>query len=62
MPLDRPTSDDDRKDAPGGERALKQGCACPVLDNSHGYGYLGVRGIFVIANNCVLHGRFDRQT
>lgn len=41
---------------PGSDAALEQGCGCPVLDNSHGRGYMGQPGVFVMVENCPLHG------
>ena len=41
---------------PGSDEAIKQGCTCPVLDNEHGKGYLGRKGIFVQFDDCPLHG------
>lgn len=41
---------------PRSEAALKAGCRCPVMDNSHGKGYLGMKGIFVQNLNCPVHG------
>jgi hypothetical protein len=42
---------------PGSDAARKAGCSCPVLDNSHGNGYLGMKGIFVQNLNCKIHGQ-----
>jgi len=39
---------------PGSHRAKSLGCICPVLDNSHGKGYME-QGVFVIAIGCELH-------
>lgn len=41
---------------PGSDEALDLGCECPVLDNSHGYGYLGRKGLFAINGSCPIHG------
>lgn len=41
-------------DAPGGARAVENGCTCPVLDNGHGKGYMG-QGVFVVSVGCPLH-------
>lgn len=46
---------------PGSKEAGDAGCTCPVLDNSHGLGYLGVKGIFVINDNCPVHVPADRD-
>lgn len=40
---------------PGSDKALKEGCRCPVLDNGHGWGYI-VEGQFVMSGDCPLHG------
>jgi len=42
---------------PGSNKALNKGCTCPVLDNSHGKGYLsGIRGgLFWISEVCPIH-------
>lgn len=40
---------------PGSEEAIKKGCTCPVLDNSHGQGFYGRKGVFVINTDCKLH-------
>jgi len=40
---------------PGSEEARKLGCICPVMDNSHGYGYLGQKDVFVYRDDCPLH-------
>lgn len=42
---------------PGSDEALSQGCRCPVLDNAHGRGYMGVKGDFAKREDCPLHGR-----
>lgn len=42
--------------APGSDAAIDKGCKCPVLDNGHGRGYMGQPGIFVISDECKLHG------
>ena len=47
-PKDQPT--------PGSPAAVAQGCACPVLDNAHGAGWMGLNGIFVMTESCKLHG------
>lgn len=45
--------------APGSDAALDQGCRCPVLDNAHGIGYMGVPGRWVQAQGCPLHWPAD---
>lgn len=42
--------------SPGSAEAIKAGCTCPVLDNSHGKGYMRIAGIFVMNESCPLHG------
>lgn len=44
---------------PGSSEALDQGCRCPVLDNSHGIGYLGVPGRWAYSGDCPLHSGGD---
>jgi len=59
---------------PGSSEAIKQGCACPVLDNNHGHGFpTPGRGLhakdengydehaisFWINGECQLHGRMN---
>lgn len=47
---------------PGSPEARQEGCTCPVMDNSHGRGYLGGATdeggnlVFVMAMDCPLHG------
>ncbi len=41
---------------PGSDEALDRGCECAVLDNAHGRGYRGQKGVFVITERCPLHG------
>jgi len=44
---------------PGTQEALDAGCLCPVLDNSHGKGYMGLgeeRGLYVYNGECPIHG------
>lgn len=41
---------------PGSDAALRLGCECPVLDNGHGYGYMGTVGVFAYNLECPLHG------
>lgn len=42
---------------PGSPEAVEAGCLCPVLDNAHGKGYLGMKGCFVITAMCKIHGQ-----
>ena len=52
---------------PGSDAALDQGCVCPVLDNSHGMGYLGGikdkdgETIYVVRADCDLHGELYEE-
>lgn len=41
---------------PGSPEAREQGCTCPVLDNAHGAGYMGIPGHWCISCECPLHG------
>lgn len=40
---------------PGSKEAEKQGCTCPILDNSYGKGYMMQEGVFVVTQGCPLH-------
>ena len=40
---------------PGSDSAIKMGCTCPVLDNEHGLGYMGIKGKYVMTKGCPLH-------
>lgn len=42
---------------PGSNEALDAGCICPVLDNAHGAGYLGLGKVWVMRTDCPLHGQ-----
>ncbi len=42
--------------APGSPSAVQQGCLCPIYDNSHGKGYYGQPGVYVMRTDCPLHG------
>jgi hypothetical protein len=46
---------------PGSDAAQKKGCLCPVLDNYHGDGYMGRKGVFVMQEDCPLHGKKTRK-
>lgn len=46
----------DPKPNPGSNEARILGCKCPVLDNSHGHGYMGMEGVFVMRADCPMHG------
>jgi hypothetical protein len=39
---------------PGSDEAIDAGCICPVLDNSHGWGYMR-QGVFVYHEGCLVH-------
>ena len=41
--------------SPGSKQAIEMGCLCPVLDNSHGKGYMGMKDIFVYNRDCPIH-------
>lgn len=40
---------------PGSDEAIKDGCICPVLDNAHGKGVMGIGGVWVYVENCPVH-------
>lgn len=46
---------------PGSDTAIAAGCICPVLDNEHGRGYMGVSGVFVMRGDCPMHGQEERD-
>lgn len=50
-----------RSGNPGSESAREAGCTCPVLDNCHGAGYFGKHGVFVMSENCPLHGKIVKE-
>lgn len=41
---------------PGSPEAIKLSCCCAVLDNEHGRGYMGMKGVFSMSAECPLHG------
>lgn len=41
---------------PGSTEAYEQGCACPIMDNNYGKGYMGMKDTFVYSTTCPLHG------
>lgn len=43
--------------APGSDKAVQNGCMCPVVDNCHGKGAYGVEGQYFINAMCKLHGQ-----
>jgi hypothetical protein len=40
---------------PGTRAASDQGCTCPVVDNCHGRGFRGERGVFLFSAGCPVH-------
>lgn len=48
---------------PGSPEAVAMGCACPVLDNGHGKGWLGDGKQFgwVVNEDCPLHGQEHKR-
>lgn len=40
---------------PGSDEALAAGCTCPVMDNAHGAGFMGLDGYFIYAEGCPVH-------
>lgn len=46
---------------PGSDKAIEKGCECPVLDNSHGKGYMLQKNVFVMVEGCKLHGDAVRR-
>jgi hypothetical protein len=45
----------DTPPSPGSDAAIAKGCTCPVLDNAHGNGYMGIAGVYVYSGDCPLH-------
>jgi len=48
--------------SPGSDAAVKSGCLCPVMDNHRGSGYMGMPHVFVMQEDCPLHGSESRKT
>lgn len=46
---------------PGSDEAIEAGCECPIMDNGHGQGYMGQKGIFVMIECCPIHGHFLKE-
>lgn len=44
------------KPTPGSVEARKAGCVCPMIDNGYGKGWHGIKGCFVIVEDCPIHG------
>ena len=44
------------KPKPGSTPAINQGCRCPVFDNHRGAGYHGNPNVFVMTEECPIHG------
>ena len=42
--------------APGSDEARKIGCTCAVIDNHYGRGYHGRSGVYVVNEDCRVHG------
>lgn len=40
---------------PGSDEAQAAGCICPVIDNGHGRGYMGIPGVYVYRDGCLVH-------
>jgi len=45
------------KPNPGSDEARERGCTCPVMDNAHGNGYMGMKDVFVYNMDCPMHGK-----
>lgn len=45
---------------PGSDEAIDEGCTCPVLDNSHGEGYMGTDR-YVVSFDCPIHGENNAE-
>lgn len=46
---------------PGSPEAKVAGCLCPVIDNGRGRGYMGIPGVYVMREDCPMHGREARE-
>jgi hypothetical protein len=46
---------EEQRPTPGSDAALDRGCTCPVLDNAHGAGVLGLDERYIITEDCPLH-------
>lgn len=44
---------------PGSDEAIDAGCTCPVIDNGHGRGWMGMANVFAYNESCPLHGSKD---
>lgn len=42
---------------PGSKEAQTIGCACPVMDNCYGKGYMGRENIFIVNSSCSVHNK-----
>lgn len=49
------------KPKPGSPEAVAAGCTCPVIDNGHGRGYMGQRGVYVMDGDCPMHDTHQRD-
>lgn len=45
-----------KRPSPGSDAAIAAGCACPIIDNGHGWGAWGREGQFWVVAECHLHG------
>jgi len=41
---------------PGSDEAIAAGCICPILDNAHGKGFMGIEGLYCYNGLCPIHG------
>lgn len=46
---------------PGSDAAVAAGCRCPILDNAHGAGVLGLGHAWYINQRCSLHRDWNRE-
>lgn len=47
---------------PGTQEAIDAGCTCPVMDNEHGAGYMGMEDVFVYTVGCPVHKEKKDET
>lgn len=46
---------------PGSDKAIGEGCICPVMDNMHGEGCGWGPNTFIYTKGCPLHSPIDKK-
>jgi hypothetical protein len=46
---------------PGTHQAQAAGCTCPVMDNNHGDGWMGLKDVYVFNTECPVHSELIKQ-